>query len=100
MILEQVIERAFESVADGDGIFDVEGGLGIVQYVRQHRRNQKFAAGHFAGEAKARQAFFDPGFEFGEAIEFAGVAGEVEGAALEGDTEVGEDVLGAKLSLK
>ena len=80
-------------VADGDGVFDVEGGLGVVQDVGKDGGDQKFPAGHFTGEAKAGQAFFDAGFEVGEAIEGALVLGQLQRAALEGDAEVGEDVL-------
>ncbi len=74
-MLEQVVEGAFELVTDSDRVFDVEGGLGVVEDVGEDGGNQKFSPCHFAGEAEAGQAFFDPGFEVDESIEFAGVAG-------------------------
>ena len=69
-------------VADGNGILNIEGGLGVVQHISQDGGDEEFPASHFASEAEARQAFFDPSFEVGEAIEGACIMGQLQGATL------------------
>lgn len=64
-------------VADGYRVFNVEGGLGVVQQVGEDWGDEEFSTCHFAVETEAGEAFFDAGFEVEEAIEGAWVVGQL-----------------------
>ncbi len=68
-------------MANGNGILNIQGRLGVVQHV--HQGDQEFPAGDLASEADAGEAFFQAGFQVSQAIEATQVGSQSHSQLLE-----------------